>query len=99
MNIQPLVKSKKLNRQARMYEIKVSGIHFDQIKDGSRTFAIVPDDKSSGYEIGDLLIIQKYTYEQKVGEPVRRTIKAVQKSGNGLMRGFLVLGLQETIGD
>jgi len=91
------VKKKKLKRQARVYEIRASGLHYDQVADGSRTFVLVRDDRKEGYEIGDLLIVQKYSYRKKVGQSVSRTIKSIQKSGDGLMSGFLILGLEKTI--
>jgi len=83
----------KLKRQQRTYEIRASGYHYEQIKNGFRNFVIVYDDRLEGYEIEDVLIIQKYSYDKKVGEFITRKIIGMQKQGQGLMRGFMVLGL------
>lgn len=87
------VTKRKPKRQLRMYEVNVSGQNYDQVENGCRGFVIVEDSRIEGYEIGDLLILQKLTHGQKVGEPMRRTVTGFQKQGPGLMRGFLVLAL------
>lgn len=87
---------RKPNRQVRMYPIRVTGLNYDQVVDGSRRFVMASDDRKEGYEIGDLLIIQKYSDNQKVGDPVSRTITSIQKSGKGLLRGFIILGIEES---
>ena len=56
---------------------------------------IVSDDRKEGYEIGDILIIQKYTNNKRAGEFIARAVKGIQRTGPGLMRGFLVLGLED----
>lgn len=83
----------RLKRQHTTYEIRASGYNYEQIKDGFRNFIIVPDDRKDGYEIGDILIIQKYSYDKRVGEFQTKKVKGFQKRGPGLMRGFIVLGL------
>jgi len=85
---------KRFYRKPRMYEIKVSGLHFDQVANRTRNFVIVIDDRKEGFEVGDLLIVQKYSDKKKVGDPVRREIQSFQKSGKGLMKGFVILGLE-----
>jgi len=78
-----------------MYEIRISGDSFNQIENGKRSFVVIFDDRKEGYEIGDLLIIQKVSYDKKVGNPIKRYIKGFQKRGNGIMLGYVILGLSE----
>jgi len=89
------MKKRKRNRQTIMYEIKVSGESFNQVQTGKRSFVIVPDNQKEGYEIGDLLIIQKVCDNKNVGEPIKRYVKGYQKRGKGLMLGYIILGLSE----
>ena len=89
---------RKANRQALIHEVRTSGQNFDQIVNGCRNFLVVEDNRAEGYEIGDLLIIQKISDRKKVGEPIRRTVLGFQKTGRGLMYGFIVLALTETEG-
>lgn len=86
--------NKKVNRQRLTYEIKASGINYSQVENGIRKFVIVPDDKKEGFEIGDIVIIQKYANHKKEGEFITRTISSLQRRGDGLMRGFFILGLE-----
>lgn len=86
---------KKRQRRALTQEIKVSGIHFDQIADGIRSFVLIVDDRTQGSQVGDLLIIQKWNMGKKDGEPILRTIKGIQKTGKGLMNGYIILGLSD----
>ena len=95
MKLLLIMKKRKLNRQTMMYEIRVSGDHFNQVQSGRRSFVIVSDDRKEGYEIGDLLIVQKMSDNKKVGEPIKRYIKGFQKRGKGLMLGYIILGLTE----
>lgn len=84
-----------MNRQRLTYETKASGYNYEQIKAGFRTFLIAPDDRKEGYEIGDLLIIQKYSNDKKVvGEYIVKVIIGFQKKGAGLMSGHLVLSIE-----
>jgi hypothetical protein len=82
-------------RRVLTYGVKVSGIHYDQIADGSRSFVLLADDLQHGYQVGDFLVMQKWTKGEKVGEPIKRTVKSIQKSGKGLMGGYIILGLTE----
>lgn len=86
--------SKKIARQHRTYKIQASGYSYNQIKDGTRSFIVTSDDKEEGFQIGDLLIIYKFYNGKRLEEFATRTIKAIQKSGKGLMRGFIILGLE-----
>jgi len=86
--------SRKSQRQPLTYEIRATGHNYEQIKEGFRNFIIVPDDRLQGYEIGDMLIIQKYSYDKKIiGELITKKIRGMQKRGPGLLLGFVVLGL------
>jgi len=85
--------NKKTNRQKRIYQVKATGYNFEQIADGNRSFIIVPDDKKEGYEKGDELIIQKYSNDKKTEEFIRMVVHGFQKTGKGLMQGFVVLSL------
>ena len=80
------------HRQASTFTIKVSGVHYDQIVDGTRSFVLLADDRPAGYQVGDLLNIQKLS---RPGKPFLRYIQSIQKSGKGLMQGHIILGLVE----
>jgi len=82
---------KKNNRQALTYDIQVCSRDFEQIECGGQHHVIVFDDKKEGYEVGDLLIIQKVIGRKRVGGPVKRTILNFQKRSPGLLQGWIVL--------
>jgi len=86
---------KKLKRQRLTHQIKASGLDFSQVEDNSRKFIIATDDKKEGYEIGDIIIIQRSINRKGTGEFIERKISSIQRRGDGLMQGSVVLGLED----
>jgi hypothetical protein len=67
--------------------------YFEAIADGTMTFNLRKDDR--GYEVGDLIEFEEYrpSVGEYTGETVTCRIGYILKDFDGLMPGYVILGL------
>jgi hypothetical protein len=78
---------------------KILPQYFEEVKEGLKDFELRKDD--SGYEVGDILILQEYLNNScitgRTGKEITKRIKYILRNcpQYGLQEGYCILGLED----